>query len=51
MQASPYTLYVFHISYFSGKIQAYLRYKGIEHDTIEPRGGFNSWNFHRASVR
>lgn len=36
---SPYTLYVFHISYFSGKIQAYLRYKEIPHETIEPKWG------------
>ncbi|TXH03280.1 MAG: glutathione S-transferase [Nevskiaceae bacterium] len=36
---SPYTLYVFHISYFSGKMQAYLRYKDIPHDTIEPKWG------------
>jgi glutathione S-transferase len=36
---SPYTLYVFQISYFSGKIQAYLRYKEIPHDTVEPKWG------------
>jgi glutathione S-transferase len=35
----PYTLYVFQISYFSGKIQAYLRYKEIPHDTVEPKWG------------
>lgn len=39
MSAAPYTLYVFHISYFSGKMQAYLRYKGIAHDTVEPKWG------------
>lgn len=38
-QAKPYTLYVFHISYFSGKMQAYLRYKEIPHDTVEPKWG------------
>ena len=37
--SSPYTLYVFHISYFSGKMQAYLRYKEIAHETIEPKWG------------
>ena len=37
MSTSPYTLYVFDISYFSGKMQAYLRYKEIPHDTIEPK--------------
>ena len=37
--AKPYTLYVFHISYFSGKMQAYLRYKEIAHSTIEPKWG------------
>lgn len=39
MPTSPYTLYVFDISYFSGKMQAYLRYKEIAHDTIEPKWG------------
>jgi glutathione S-transferase len=34
-----YTLYVFWISYFSGKMQAYLRYKQIPHRTVEPK-----WN-------
>jgi glutathione S-transferase len=28
----PYTLHVYDISYFSGKMQAYLAYKGIPHD-------------------
>lgn len=31
----PYTLYLFWISYFSGKMQAYLRYKRIAHVEIE----------------
>ena len=39
MKTNPYTLYVFHISYFSGKMQAYLRYKEIAHDTVEPKWG------------
>jgi glutathione S-transferase len=30
---------VLHISYFSGKMQAYLRYKEIPHDTVEPKWG------------
>ena len=38
-KSSPYTLYVFHISYFSGKMQAYLRYKEIPHETVEPKWG------------
>jgi glutathione S-transferase len=37
MNAEPYTLYVFWISYFSGKMQAYLRYKEIPHRTVEPK--------------
>ncbi|MGH8505387.1 MAG: glutathione S-transferase family protein [Stenotrophobium sp.] len=37
--AAPYTLYVFYISYFSGKMQAYLRYKGVAHETVEPKWG------------
>jgi len=37
MDAEPYTLYVFWISYFSGKMQAYLRYKEIPHRTVEPK--------------
>ena len=40
MQKIPlYTLYVFDISYFSGKMQGYLRYKEIPHDTVEPKWG------------
>src|SRR6185295_16084620 len=35
--ARAYTLYIFYISYFSGKMQAYLRYKEIPHRCIEPR--------------
>jgi len=35
--AEPYTLYVYWISYFSGKMQAYLRYKEIPHRTVEPK--------------
>jgi glutathione S-transferase len=31
----PYTLHVYDISYFSGKMQAYLAYKGIPHRTSE----------------
>jgi glutathione S-transferase len=31
----PYTLHVYDISYFSGKMQAYLAYKGIPHSTHE----------------
>ncbi len=31
----PYTLHVYDISYFSGKMQAYLAYKGIPHRTHE----------------
>ncbi len=34
-----YTLYVMYISYFSGKMQAYLRYKEIPHRTLEPKWG------------
>lgn len=34
-----YTLYLMHISYFSGKMQAYLRYKEIPHDCIELKWG------------
>lgn len=37
MSTPPYTLYVFWISYFSGKMQAYLRYKEIPHRTVEPQ--------------
>jgi glutathione S-transferase len=31
----PYTLYVFDLSYFSGKMQAYLAYKEIPHRTVD----------------
>lgn len=31
----PYTLHVFDLSYFSGKMQAYLAYKGIPHEVHE----------------
>ncbi len=31
----PYTLYVFDLSYFSGKMQAYLGYKEIPHRTVD----------------
>ena len=31
----PYTLHIYDISYFSGKMQAYLAYKGIAHRTHE----------------
>ncbi len=34
-----YTLYVFYVSFFSGKMQAYLRYKEIPHKTVEPKWG------------
>lgn len=32
---TPYTLYKSDISYFSGKLEAYLRYKGVEHKTVD----------------
>lgn len=32
---APYTLYKSDISYFSGKIEAYLKYKSIPHQTID----------------
>lgn len=46
----PYTLHIYDISYFSGKMQAYLAYKGIMHraheitwqelvDRVAPRTG------------
>ena len=34
MPVQPYRLYYMDISYFSGKMQAYLRYKEIPHETI-----------------
>lgn len=33
----PYTLYLMWISYFSGKMQAYLRYKEVPHVCVEPK--------------
>lgn len=39
MSAEPYTLYLFWISYFSGKLQGVLRYKEIPHHCIEPKWG------------
>ena len=39
LQRQPYTLYLFWISYFSGKMQAYLRYKEIPHREEEPKWG------------
>jgi glutathione S-transferase len=35
----PYTLYLMWISYFSGKMQAYLRYKEVPHVCVEPKWG------------
>jgi len=35
MATWPLTLYVFDISYFSGKMEAYLRYKEIPHERVE----------------
>ncbi len=32
---APYTVYKMDVSYFSGKLEAYLRYKGIPHHTVE----------------
>ncbi len=32
---APYTLYKSDVSYFSGKIEAYLRYKNIPHNTVD----------------
>ncbi len=37
MNKSRYTLYGFDISYFTGKMHAYLRYKQVPHEFIEPR--------------
>ncbi|MCO4743397.1 MAG: glutathione S-transferase [Proteobacteria bacterium] len=34
-----YRLYVFDISYFSGKMEAYLRYKGVDYERVEPSWG------------
>ncbi len=35
----PYTLYLMWISYFSGKMQAYLRYKEVPHVCVAPKWG------------
>ena len=35
MTAGRYRAYVIDVSYFSGKLEAYLRYKGIPHDRVE----------------
>ena len=32
---APYTVYKADVSYFSGKLEAYLRYKGIDHRPVE----------------
>jgi hypothetical protein len=32
---APYTLYKMDVSYFSGKIEAYLKYKSIPHVAVE----------------
>ncbi len=37
--SSEYTLYLLWISYYSGKMQAYLRYKEVPHRCVEPRWG------------
>ncbi len=34
-----YTVYVYYLSFFSGKMQAYLRYKEVPHRTLEPKWG------------
>ncbi|MGH8865717.1 MAG: glutathione S-transferase family protein [Burkholderiales bacterium] len=34
-----YTLYIYYLSFFSGKMQAYLRYKEVPHRIIEPKWG------------
>jgi glutathione S-transferase len=39
MNSQPYTLYLMWISYFSGKMQAYLRYKEVPHDCVELKWG------------
>lgn len=36
MSGRPYTLYLLWVSYFSGKMQAYLQYKEIPHRCVEP---------------
>lgn len=37
--SSEYTLYLMYISYFSGKMQAYMRYKEIPHRCVELKWG------------
>ena len=37
--AAEYTLYLMYISYFSGKMQAYMRYKEIPHRCVELKWG------------
>lgn len=37
MSPAPYILYAYDISYFSGKMQAYLQYKQIPYRRIEPQ--------------
>ncbi len=37
--SSRYKAYVSHVSYFSGKLESYLRYKEIPHERIELDGG------------
>jgi len=32
---APYTLYKADVSYFSGKLEAYMRYKSIPHEAVE----------------
>jgi len=32
---APYQIYKSDISYFSGKLEAYLRYKAIPHSTVD----------------
>ena len=34
-ETESYELYIYDVSYFSGKMQAYLRYKGVPHTTHE----------------
>lgn len=35
-QAPRYTLYIFDVSYYSGKMEGYLRYKQIPYERVEP---------------
>jgi len=39
MNKYPYRLYVMDVSYFSGKMEAYLRYKEIPFERVEPSWG------------